>query len=331
MQFIDHVRISARPGDGGNGCVSFRREKYVPRGGPDGGNGGEGGDVLVVACSNLSTLLDLRYRQRYVAGRGGHGSGKRMDGARGEDVKVEVPVGTIVKETETGRIVADLTVDGAEVILLKGGRGGRGNAAFATPSNRAPRSSEEGHPGEERIFGIELKLLADVGLVGYPNAGKSTLLSRLSAAHPKIADYPFTTLTPNLGIVHVGPYRNFVMADIPGLIEGASDGRGLGFRFLRHIERTHVLLFLIEVTSTDIEREYATLQQELLLFNEALLEKPRVVAITKIDLSTGTVSPRKRMADGARCLPISAVNGKGLETLKTTLWETLHKTLPDTP
>jgi GTP-binding protein len=331
MQFVDHVRIFARSGDGGDGCVSFRREKYVPRGGPDGGNGGNGGDIIVVACSSLNTLLDLRYRQRYVAGRGGHGLGKRMDGARGEDVRIEVPVGTIVKDTETGRTVADLTVDGAEVILLKGGRGGRGNAAFATPSNRAPRSNEEGQVGEERTFGIELKLLADIGLVGYPNAGKSTLLSRLSAAHPKIADYPFTTLTPNLGIVHVGPYRSFVMADIPGLIEGASSGRGLGFQFLRHLERTHVLLFLIEVMSPDIDRDYATLQRELRLFNEALLEKPRIVAITKMDLSTDTVPPRTRMTDGAPCLPISAINGKGLETLKTTLWESLHKTLPDTP
>jgi GTP-binding protein len=322
MQFVDHVRIYTRSGDGGNGCVSFRREKYVPRGGPDGGNGGKGGDVIFVAMGNLRTLLDLRYRQRYIAGRGGHGSGKRMDGAEGEDARIEVPVGTVVKDAETGEIITDVTIDGAEVIVLRGGRGGRGNAVFATPSDRAPYRCEEGYLGEERTFEIELKSIAEVGLVGYPNVGKSSLLSRLSAAHPKIADYPFTTLIPNLGIVHIGPYQSLVMADIPGLIEGAHKGQGLGFRFLRHIERTRLLLFMIEVTSPDIEREYTTLKQELRLFNEALLLKPRLVAITKIDLLS--VSFPSSMDDGTRCIPISSVTGDGLETLKTTLWETMR-------
>ena len=312
--FIDQVRIFARSGDGGDGCMSFRREKYVPRGGPDGGDGGDGGDVVFIVDSRFTTLLDHRYRQHASGLRGEHGMGKKRTGKRGQDVEVRVPPGTVVRDTDTGEILADLTADGERVVLLKGGRGGRGNARFATPTNRAPEHTEPGREGIERHLELELKLIADVGLVGHPNAGKSTLLSRVSAAHPKIADYPFTTLRPNLGIVRFGDFDSFVMADIPGLIEGAHEGRGLGFQFLRHIERTRALLFLVDVSSPSPEKDLRVLRNELNRFSPALLKKPFLVAASKTDL----LPPEERngvSAGGYADLAISSVTGDGLQTL----------------
>ena len=310
--FIDHAKIVVKAGPGGNGCMSFRREKFVPRGGPDGGDGGDGGDVVFRADRNLSTLMDLRYKQHYKAERGRHGQGKNKHGRKGQDIEIRVPLGTVIKDGETGEGLADLTVDGQKTVVARRGRGGRGNARFATATNRAPRHSEEGTPGEEKTLTVELKLIADVGLVGYPNAGKSTLLSRLSAAHPKIADYPFTTLKPVLGIVPSGDFESFVMADLPGLIEGAHEGKGLGFQFLRHIERTKVLLFLIECTSPDPEHDLAALREELELFSPKLMEKPWLVALTKVDLLSEAERSSVALNDAMR---ISSVAGIGLREL----------------
>ncbi len=313
MQFVDEARISVKAGAGGSGCVSFRREKYVPRGGPDGGKGGKGGDVVVEVDPNLTTLYDYRYNTRYRAGRGGHGSGNNRTGADGEDVQLRVPEGTIVRDAETGEILGDLTGANRLVVVARGGRGGRGNAAFAGPTRRTPRRADPGEPGEEREIVLELKLIADVGLVGSPNAGKSTLLSRISAARPKIADYPFTTLTPNLGVVAPGEGRSFVVADIPGLIEGAAEGKGLGHRFLRHLERTRVLCFLIDVTAADPGAEYETLKRELSGWSPALLDRPRVVVWSKADL--GEPPADISFDDAEATLAISAVTGRGLDEL----------------
>lgn len=312
--FVDQVKILARSGDGGNGCCSFRREKFVPRGGPDGGDGGDGGDVVFEVDAHLSTLLDQRYRQHASAGRGQHGMGKNRTGNRGEDYVLRVPPGTVVKEAEGGDVLADLVEPGDCAIVVKGGRGGRGNARFATPTDQAPERVHPGSPGTELLLELELKLIADVGLVGHPNAGKSTLLSRLSAAHPKIADYPFTTLQPNLGIVPFGDFDSFVLADIPGLIEGAHKGKGLGFQFLRHVERTRVLLFMVDVTSPDPEADYAVLREELGHFSPALLQKPSYLAATKVD----ALPPEERhnvQIGGEAAHPISSVSGEGLEAL----------------
>ena len=312
--FIDLTKIYARSGNGGNGCKSFRREKYVPHGGPDGGDGGDGGDVVFIADPRLATLLDYRYRQHLRAGHGASGSGQKRAGRRGDDAEIPVPVGTLVKDAETGELLADLTDPGQRVVLLKGGRGGRGNARFATPTNRTPEYAQPGRAGGERHLELELKLIADVGLVGHPNAGKSTLLSRISAARPKIADYPFTTLQPNLGIVKCGDYDSFVMADIPGLIEGAHAGKGLGFQFLRHIERTRVLLFMVDVTSPNPQRDLEILKGELDLFSPKLREKPAMLIATKLDL----LPPEQRGAsffEGQTDLGISSVTGRGLDAL----------------
>ncbi len=321
--FIDSAKIHVKAGDGGNGVISFRREKYVPKGGPDGGDGGDGGSVYIVADRNLTTLLDFRYAHHYKAERGAHGQGSRKSGSSGNDVIIKVPCGTLIKDAETGEVLGDLTEHGAKLLVAKGGKGGRGNQHFATPTNRAPRYAEPGQPGEERTLELELKLLADVGLVGFPNAGKSTLISVLSAAKPKIADYPFTTLEPNLGIVRYQDYKSFVMADIPGIIEGASEGKGLGLKFLKHIERTKVLAILLPANSPNLKGEYNILMNELKKFSPVLAEKPKVVVISKMDIAPeGFVLPKFR---GVKVVPISSVAQQGLDALKTLLWEKINQ------
>ncbi len=320
--FIDSAKIHVKAGDGGNGVISFRREKYVPKGGPDGGDGGNGGSVYIVADSNLATLLDFRYAHHYQAERGAHGQGSRKSGLSGNDTIIKVPCGTVIKDAESGEVIADLTEHGAKALVAKGGKGGRGNQHFATPTNRAPRHAEPGQPGEERTLELELKLLADVGLVGFPNAGKSTLISVLSAAKPKIADYPFTTLEPNLGIVRYQDYKTFVMADIPGIIEGASEGKGLGLKFLKHIERTKVLAILLPADSLDLKRDYKILTTELNKFSPTLAEKPKVVVISKMDVAPeGFSIPKFR---GVNVVAISSVTRYGLDALKVLLWEKIH-------
>jgi len=314
--FIDEARIYVRAGDGGNGCVSFRHEKFVPRGGPDGGDGGDGGDVIFVVNNNMTTLIDFKYRQHYYAGAGKPGQGAKKYGHSGEDVIIPVPLGTIARDERTGRIIADLSEHDDRIVITRGGKGGKGNAQFATSTNQAPRYAEQGTSGEERTVLLELKLIADVGLVGFPNAGKSTLLSRVSSAHPKIADYPFTTLQPNLGIVRYDELKSYVMADIPGIIEGAHEGKGLGIRFLRHIERTKVLLFLIECTVEDPEDNYRKLLDELELYSGALLEKPRFVALTKTDVMPHDKPVEYPGFAGAHgTFAISAVRGDGITEL----------------
>lgn len=327
--FIDNVKIHIKSGDGGNGCVSFRREKYVPRGGPNGGDGGKGGSVIFKADSSLSTLIDFRYKRHYKAGSGKHGMGGDKTGKNGDDIIIKVPCGSILKELPSGEILADLTSNGQEFIAAKGGRGGRGNTHFATPTNQAPRNAEPGEKGEEKDIEIELKLLADVGLVGLPNAGKSTLLSKISAAKPKIADYPFTTLNPILGIVRYKDFSSFVAADIPGLIEGAHEGKGLGIRFLKHIERTKVLVFLIDSTliaeKKNKKEDYETLINELGSFDKSLLDKPRIVCFTKVDAISAS---EKKNLDKIKfgktlVLKISAVSGENLQKLKDAIWKQL--------
>ena len=313
--FIDEATITLKSGDGGDGCMSFRREKFAPRGGPDGGDGGDGGRVRLQADANLATLVDFRYKPRIEAGRGGHGRGKGLTGAQGADAVVRLPPGTVVRDPE-GRVIADLVEPGQEIVLLKGGRGGRGNARFARPTNQAPRRADPGRPGREQEVRLELKLLADAGLVGFPNAGKSTLLSRLSAAHPKIADYPFTTLQPNLGIVRFGDYDSFVLADLPGLIEGAHDGRGLGIRFLRHVERTGVLLFTIDAAGESPEAAFGSLREELRRYEASLLDKPFAIAYTKADLLGPAAEEfQPPIPTEAPSFLVSSVSGRGLQEL----------------
>ncbi|MDZ4805654.1 MAG: GTPase ObgE [Candidatus Eisenbacteria bacterium] len=323
--FVDEATISVTAGNGGAGCMSFRREKYVPKGGPDGGDGGHGGDIIFEVNPHLRTLLDFRHKPQFKAERGHHGKGKNCSGKSGQDTIIPVPKGTVLHDATTGEILGDLTESGQRLIALKGGRGGRGNQHFATATHQAPREWEPGTYGDSKLIRLELKLIADVGLVGFPNAGKSTLLSVVSAARPRIADYPFTTLTPNLGIVKVGASgdtRSFVMADLPGLIEGASQGKGLGHQFLRHIERTRLLLILIDVTSDDPAAQVEALLSELGNYSEALLSKPRVVAFTKLDLvPAGTPLPVLGDSDKA-LMAISAQTGQGVEAL---LWELDHR------
>ena len=283
MNFVDQAKIFVRAGNGGDGCISFHREKFKPKGGPDGGDGGDGGHVIIHATTQLHTLQDLRYHKKYQAGNGLPGQGDNKSGLKGKDVVIKVPAGTLVKNAETGDVLGDMTKDGEEIIIARGGKGGWGNQHFATSVNQVPRYAKPGTKGESLTIELELKVLADVGLVGFPNSGKSTLLSVLSAAKPKIADYPFTTLTPNLGIVKYGEYQSFAMADIPGLIEGAHEGKGLGDRFLKHIERTRVLVFLIDLHDEDPGLTYKTLLDELESFDPELLDKPRIVCITKCD------------------------------------------------
>jgi GTP-binding protein len=320
--FIDRAKIRIQGGHGGNGVTAFRREKFVPRGGPSGGDGGSGGDVWLVADSSLNTLLHLRYNPEHVAGRGLHGEGSNRSGRAGEDTIVHVPVGTQIFDLNNGELLRDLAADGARWLAARGGRGGFGNARFATSTNRAPRYHQVGSEGEGRELQLELKLLADVGLVGFPNAGKSTLISTISAAKPKIADYPFTTLEPHLGVVNPGDFRTFVVADIPGLIEGAHLGSGLGDRFLRHIERTKLLLHLVDVSSLagrDPVRDYETVNRELAAYNPDLASRPQIVVATKIDALDDHARLEalkgRAVADDRVFFAISSVTNQGLKEL----------------
>ncbi len=331
MKFVDYVTVTVRSGKGGAGSASFRRAKYEPRGGPDGGDGGDGGSVLLEADANLYTLLDLRYNRHHFAEAGQPGQGAMKTGKTAPDVVLRVPPGTLARDDETGEVIGEVTEPGERVVLAEGGMGGRGNVHFKSATNQAPQYAQPGTPGEEREVTLELRLLADVGLVGFPNAGKSTLIAALSAAKPKVADYPFTTLEPNLGMVYLGDHRSFVMADVPGLIEGASEGRGLGHRFLRHVERNAVLLFVLPVDAAGGSGEspaeqYRTLLAELEAFNPELLDKPRAIALSKTDLLPpelydGFVADARRgLPEDVPTVAVSAVARRGLDRLKETLW-----------
>ena len=342
MQFLDRARIVVKAGDGGNGVTAFRREKFVPRGGP---SGGDGGSIYIESTEGLNTLLHFRYNPEHRAGRGRHGEGGKRHGARGEDITLQTPVGTVVIDEMTGEIIHDFTRAGEKILVALGGRGGRGNAQFASPVNRAPRHHEEGRPGQERRLILELKLIADVGLVGLPNAGKSTLISRISAARPKIADYPFTTLEPNLGVVDLGDFKTFVVADIPGLIDGAHAGAGLGDRFLRHVERTKVLLHLVDVSdlAQNPVADYQTVARELEAYSREVAAKPKIVVATKIDAASAD-RRRQDFEEGANRLTssveefeefcarhglefhaISAATGQGLKELLRAVWRRLDE------
>jgi GTP-binding protein len=337
--FIDIAKITVKSGDGGNGCVSFRREKYVPKGGPNGGDGGKGGDVIFQADNSLATLIDFRYKRIYKAQKGKNGSGGDKTGKNGIDIIIKVPCGSLIKDARTGQILADLIANNELFTAAKGGKGGRGNTHFATPTKQAPRFAENGHKGEEKELEIELKLIADVGLVGLPNSGKSTLISKISAAKPKIADYPFTTLTPNLGIVKYKDFQSFVVADIPGLIEGAHLGKGLGIRFLKHIERTRVLVFLIDSTLIPEKKnktgDYDLLINELQSYDRKLTDKPSIICFTKIDAISDKdikelnkihfVNKSKQSAKSKiPVLKISAVSGTNLKKLLDEIWMLLN-------
>src|SRR5438874_13131507 len=329
--FIDEAKIRVKAGGGGNGCVAFRREKYVPRGGPSGGDGGKGGDIYMESSERHNTLVHFRFNPEYKAQRGRHGEGANKTGREGEDIILKVPVGTILYDFETGELIHDFSEPDERIVVAKGGRGGRGNQHFATSTHQAPREHEDGRPGEERNFRLELKLLADVGLVGYPNVGKSTLISRISAARPKIADYPFTTLQPNLGVVLVGTppdEKSFVVADIPGLIEGAHSGAGLGTQFLRHIERTRLLVHLVDVSDAsgrpDPVKDVEVIMGELASFGAKLDEKPMIMVASKIDVANkDKLAKLKRYCkkEGYELCPVSAVTGKGIEELKYAMAE----------
>ncbi|MEW6335295.1 MAG: GTPase ObgE [Thermodesulfobacteriota bacterium] len=335
MKFIDEAKIYVKAGDGGRGCVSFRREKYVPRGGPDGGDGGRGGDVVIRASRDRRTLIDFKYRQHHVARHGGHGEGSRRTGRDADTVEIVVPVGTIIRDAGSGDLLADLTDDGARLVVAKGGMGGRGNARFATATRQAPRFAQPGIQGEQRWITMELKLLADVGIIGLPNVGKSTFIARVSAARPKIADYPFTTLVPHLGVVPYGDGQSFVIADIPGLIEGAHRGLGMGTQFLRHVERTTVLLHVLDV-STEAHhgawQDYETINRELALFSPAMRNKRQVVAVGKLDLPSTRGRVQKDIdtfaEKGIKLLAFSAATGEGLPEV---LRELIGLIPPQTP
>ena len=333
--FIDEATIRVKAGDGGNGCLAFRREKFVPRGGPSGGDGGKGGDVIMESSERHNTLVHFRFNPEYKAERGRHGEGSNCTGREGSDVTLKVPVGTIVYDEETGQKVWDFSRPDERIVIAHGGRGGRGNARFATSTHQAPREHEEGRPGEERVFRLELKLLADVGLVGFPNVGKSTLISRISAARPKIADYPFTTLQPNLGVVVAGDQKSevsFVVADIPGLIEGAHQGAGLGTQFLRHIERTRLLVHLVDISDSsgrpDVVKDVEIILGELDCFGAHLAEKPMLMVASKIDAANKQKLTKLKQYCKKKKLelfPISAVTGEGIEKLKWAMAEKLER------
>jgi GTP-binding protein len=309
--FVDYVEIEVAAGNGGHGCVSFRREKYIPKGGPDGGNGGKGGDIVALADPHLTTLLDYRYQRHYKAENGQPGSGALKTGQSGQDTILRFPVGTIITDFENGQLVADLDEPDAKAIIAKGGRGGYGNTHFKSSVNQAPRIAQDGQHGEQKRISLELKLLADVGLVGLPNAGKSTILATFSAARPKIADYPFTTLVPNLGIVKLREFKSCVMADMPGLIEGASLGKGLGLQFLKHIQRTRLLVYVVDVNDTDIQKTLTTLKKELGNFDKTLLDRPSFVTITKVDTVSESELERISQRQPSDFIYISAVARKG--------------------
>ena len=332
--FIDYAEIEVNAGNGGNGAVAFRREKYVPKGGPSGGNGGKGGDIIIEAQHNLSTLLDFRYKRNYKAQNGDPGSNSLKDGKSGKDIIIKVPVGTIIKNASTKKVITDLDEDKKRIIIAKGGKGGKGNSNFATPTNQAPRYAEDGKPGEQNKIILELKLIADVGLVGFPNSGKSTLISVISAARPKIANYPFTTLEPVLGIVSYKNYQSFTVADIPGIIEGAHEGKGLGHKFLKHIERTKMLLFLIDITSENYRKDLEVLNNELKSFSEVLSNKKKIIALSKADLleDEKLQKIKKKKIRSSDLLPgmnstpvfiISSVTKYGLDELLDHLWKNL--------
>jgi len=329
VMFVDEAKIWVKAGDGGNGCLSFRREKYVPKGGPDGGNGGHGGSVYFLAADDVDTLLDFVGKHHWQAQNGQPGMGKNMYGADGKDLVIKVPPGTLIYDTDFDLLLKDLNKVEMKVCICRGGRGGRGNTEFATSTNQAPRQTEAGKPGQERNLRLELKLIADVGLVGMPNSGKSTLISRCSAARPKIADYPFTTLSPVLGIVELGSYRRFLMADIPGLIEGAHEGAGLGFEFLRHIERTRIIVHILDmmpVDGSDPAENYRKIRQELALYSKALAKKKEVIVANKIDLN-----PESKIAKELtkklhkQVFAISAATGIGVKELSELLWKKVRK------
>lgn len=324
--FVDYVKIHCTSGNGGGGSTHYRREKYIPQGGPDGGDGGRGGHIIVRGNTQLWTLLHLKYNKHSKAGHGVHGTGNFKTGAQGEDKYIEVPIGTIARDAETEEILFEITHDGEEKILVPGGRGGKGNNHFKSSTNQAPQYAQPGEPGQERWMILELKVLADVGLVGFPNAGKSTLLSVLSSAKPEIGNYPFTTLRPNLGIVSYRDYRSFVMADIPGIIEGAHEGKGLGLRFLRHIERNSILLFMVPADADDIRKEYEILLNELRMFNEELLYKDRILAITKSDMLDNELieAIRKDLPESVPHIFISSLAQMGLVELKDMIWKKLN-------
>lgn len=327
--FIDYAEIEVIAGHGGDGAVTFRREKYVPKGGPSGGNGGKGGDVIIETDSNLSTLLDFRYKRKYKAGNGAPGGSSLKDGKNGEDVVIKLPPGTIIRDAAFNEVLFDFNDLASREVIAKGGKGGKGNSNFATPTRRTPRFAEPGKPGKSLKVVLELKLIADVGLVGFPNAGKSTLISAISAARPKIADYPFTTLEPNLGIVQYKDYKTFTVADIPGIIEGAHQGKGLGIKFLRHIERTKMLLFLIDITSDNYQRDFDILYSELKNYSKNLVKKNIVVSLSKADLINESeyqkLSKTKIKKIKAPVIIFSSVTNLGIDALKDALWKTIQK------
>jgi GTP-binding protein len=332
MKFVDSAEINVTAGHGGSGCVSFRREKYVPKGGPNGGDGGRGGHIIFKASSNLNTLLDFKYQRQYIAKRGQHGMGQEMHGKNAADMIMPVPIGTTIKDIETGEILDDLTKNGQEFMAAKGGRGGQGNVHYKSATRQEPRHSQPGEDGEERKLLLELKLMADIGLLGLPNAGKSTLISAISAARPKIADYPFTTLKPSLGVVPYGEYSSFVIADIPGLIEGAHEGVGLGFRFLKHVERTSMLLHLVDISvmaEGDPVENLEKINKELELYSEELMKKEQTVAATKLDIK-GDGEKLDKLEQYCKdknynFFPICAVTGEGLNELRAYLGEKVKK------
>jgi GTPase len=327
--FIDYTEIEIKAGKGGDGAVTFRREKYVPKGGPSGGDGGRGGNIFIQAHHNLNTLLDFRYHKKYIAENGGAGASALKHGKDGEDIIIKVPVGTLIKDVETNHILCDLDEDNKKILIAKGGKGGKGNSNFATPTNQAPRYAENGKIGQEKKIILELKLIADIGLVGYPNSGKSTLISVISSARPKIADYPFTTLEPNLGIVKYNEFQSFTVADIPGIIEGAHKGKGLGIKFLKHIERTKILLFLIDITSENHQKDFTVLLNELKSYSPELAGKPKIIAFSKADLLPDKEqlklgNKKIRNAD-SKTLVFSSVTQQGIPELIRCLWQILHE------